>query len=774
MKASFQFFFLIISFWAQGQTSFEEHVILPLQKNRTPQEKVFIHTNKTSYFTDDILWFKAYVGNATNAPSTKTTKLYVNLLNSESKIIASKNIFVFKGVGIGQFNLGSIVNPGTYFIQAYSNNLRNFDKEFVYLQEIMVLGKTAKIEQVEKPLYDIQVFPEGGYLLADMENIIGIKSMINGNGINFSGKIVNSKNENVSSFTNQHLGMTKCRLFYKKGERYTALVNINDTLIRIKIPIAKNKGILLSVDNSKKDSLILTIKTNKIAQNKFDDAQYILLYHQRNKIVGLIEINTLESPETTIKSSKNKFYQGVNTVTLFKNNQPIAERKIFIERENQQIKTSIKKVDTETDSIVYKLKLENKNQSTKADLSISIFPAKTKNFNEKQNLKSAFLLTPHVKGHVESPAYYFNLENKKRKEHLDLLLLTQGWSQYSLEQMIHSLNPKSEFDFELGHKLSGVIIGPLLYNRLALISNKNKLIVKLFLNGKKRFQFDRLLIHKGDTLKISYMADSGEVFKIKNLKIDSAKTVNVPIPILPPTAFNPSKKNTTKSTGYDWNPSGVIALDEVLLTKKKRSEAYLKRRMLIKKYKPLVFDIGKYYEIPLLENYKDFNDDLLSFLNFNEGVTLANFEGIEYYLKLPFEKEALLYIDGERVESLEFPSLNLEMENVKNIMLQPIKGNRIYQVFTTENYKKNIVELFNKHIVLDGYDLEKQYYKPLYVFDDKRIYDWVETDWKPKIITNKNGEAFFRISKDRSTNEYIFSIQGFTNTGLLISELLRN
>ena len=44
-----------------GQQSFVDK-LYPIQENPILQEKVFVHTNKTSYFNDDTVWFKAYVG----------------------------------------------------------------------------------------------------------------------------------------------------------------------------------------------------------------------------------------------------------------------------------------------------------------------------------------------------------------------------------------------------------------------------------------------------------------------------------------------------------------------------------------------------------------------------------------------------------------------------------------------------------------------------------------------------------------------------------------
>ena len=151
------------------------------------KEKVYVHTNKTSYFSDDIIWFKAYVGDTINFPSIETTKLYVNLLDDQENPIYTKNIFINDGTGSGEFELNDAVMPGRYYIQAYTNFMRNFGDAYHYLQEVMVVGKNpVRRNTVDAINYDIQLFPEGGYLLEGIQNTIGIKALVNGKGIIFS------------------------------------------------------------------------------------------------------------------------------------------------------------------------------------------------------------------------------------------------------------------------------------------------------------------------------------------------------------------------------------------------------------------------------------------------------------------------------------------------------------------------------------------------------------------------------------------------------------
>jgi len=205
----------------------------------------------------------------------------------------------------------------------------------------------------------------------------------------------------------------------------------------------------------------------------------------------------------------------------------------------------------------------------------------------------------------------------------------------------------------------------------------------------------------------------------------------------------------------------------------------IERRKLIEKYKPMVFDIGRYYDLPVPENFKE--HDLMSFLRITEDIQLIDFQGPGSYLETAAKKKVILFIDGRIIESAELPTLFLSMKDVANVIvvdniLRPFSIERItiIRVFTSATFGQNKNKLFDKFVIKNGFDRAKKYYVPRYIFDQSRSMDLLEVDWKPQIKTNENGEAFFKIKADEIQNKYLFSIQGFTNEGLLISEILYN
>jgi hypothetical protein len=771
IKTCLQILICSITAITSAQLTFIDKIVTPLEESSLFFEKVFIHTNKTSYSSNDNIWFKAYVGNYNNIPSLKTTHLYVDLIDKKGAVIQTRNILIYKGIGKGQFELNDSLKFGEYYIRAYTNYMRNFGEDNAFIQKITILNTIIEKNSVIKNKYDVQLFPEGGYLLKNVTNRVAIKSLINGNSFNYHGTIVNSKNQEVARFKSEYKGMTTCDFFYKEEEKYTALVNINDTVLKVKMPLVKNKGLIINA--TKKESFInLTIKTNNNSLAEIDKKKYNLLLHQRNKIVAFLEIPKIDSLDVQLNIKKENFLNGVNTITLFENNIPILERKIYIEKQNQEAAISLNKISIEKDSVQYKLKVSkpNTNELLKTNVSISVMPLNAQKYTKSATIKSAFLLTPYIKGYVENPGYYFNKKNTKRIAHLDLLLLTQGWTQYSSDEIINNLNQPFEHDFKTGYNLKG-IVSPLYTNQLALINKDDVLIDKLFLKGNTNFNFKKLLIYKGDTVKISFLNNINVSIKPKNIVFDSIKTRTFAKFIPENLGINSEKKIFHTKEWKDFHYSNSEILKEVIVIGKKRSKTYLEKKKWVKKYKPMVFDIGLYYQLKVLDYYKNNNYNLMKFLAFEENVRLTNWNGVENYLSIGGNKEAVLFIDGKKITSGWLPSVSINMNDIENVMVQPDRGNLLIQAFTTENYKKNITLLFNDYIFKEGYDRSKKYYTPAYNFSRKT--NPIEIDWKPNLTTNDSGEVFFKIKPNKEVKSYLFSIEGFSESGQLISETVK-
>ena len=51
------------------------------------------------------------------------------------------------------------------------------------------------------------------------------------------------------------------------------------------------------------------------------------------------------------------------------------------------------------------------------------------------SLETYMLLASELKGHIENPNYYFKDNSARTAHHLDLLMMTQGWRRYELDNI---------------------------------------------------------------------------------------------------------------------------------------------------------------------------------------------------------------------------------------------------------------------------------------------------------------------------------------------------
>jgi len=91
------------------------------------QQKVYLHTDKSSYNSGDKIWIKAYLINGMNhQPDTLSTNLYVELIGPTLSRVEIKRFQMFRGFGIGDFTLSDTLAEGLYQLRAYTNWMTNF------------------------------------------------------------------------------------------------------------------------------------------------------------------------------------------------------------------------------------------------------------------------------------------------------------------------------------------------------------------------------------------------------------------------------------------------------------------------------------------------------------------------------------------------------------------------------------------------------------------------------------------------------------------------
>lgn len=470
-------------------------------------EKVYLHIDRSIYNSGEDIWFKAYVIDfLTNKPSENTNNLHVDLITPESQILQHKIIRINRGLGNGDFKLNDSLPSGQYLIRAYTNFMRNFGKEFFFSKEITVINSYDNSEKKDSTRYlqnrlYVDFFPEGGSLVDDVTSVIAFKAINSlGKGVDINGKVFSESGEYITSIESTHLGMGVFQHIPSQGVEYYILVNGTDgNSFRIELPKSFPKGVIMHSFNLPNNKLLLKILTNEKSLESYYDKDFKLTISIRNIYSSLLNLK-LTSIVNNFLLPLDNFPQGILKLTLSDpDGRPIAERLIF-NNKNHEAKLSIstnKEFYKRREAVTTILSLSG-NSTSKAYFSLSATDSRMSldTSNCESNIASWFLLESDVRGPVENPGSYFDLNNEKRFEQLDLLLLTQGWRDFTWKY-----DTSNVFEHEIGFSVKGRVMKTsndkpfsLAKINIAVFDEKNAIILTDEADSSGHFLVDKLEI----------------------------------------------------------------------------------------------------------------------------------------------------------------------------------------------------------------------------------------------------------------------------------------
>ena len=233
-------------------------------------EKIYLHTDRSSYYAGDDIWFKAYLTDAfSNQLTDQSNVVYVDLISSDSVILQQNIVRQYNGTGSGDFHLPDTTSSGRYYLRAYTRYMRNFSSNFFYMKEISIENvvdppDTLLTEKTVKPGTNVQFFPEGGSLINGVYSNVAFKAVeSNGIGCNVSGFVISSEGDTILEFQTEHLGMGS---FIFKPEKHLSYLVIGKkekgSEFKTDFPSAFETGIVMRI-NTIGQGLYLTIKTNE-------------------------------------------------------------------------------------------------------------------------------------------------------------------------------------------------------------------------------------------------------------------------------------------------------------------------------------------------------------------------------------------------------------------------------------------------------------------------------------------------------------------------------
>ncbi|MCO4292784.1 TonB-dependent receptor plug domain-containing protein [Solitalea sp. MAHUQ-68] len=308
---------------------------------------------------------------------------------------------------------------------------------------------------------DLQFFPEGGYLVETIPNIVAFKAVdVHGKGVDIQGYITDQNNNNITDFNTKYLGMGKLALIPEPGKKYTAhFKNRGGTEQTVALPGAVSDGIVLNLRTQTKDRIQGMLIASKAFQQT---SKEVVVIGQSHGVIYYTASEKLEDKAYQIAIPKDNFPSGVAQITVFTiDGTPLVERLVFINK-NDGLNIEVisdKQVYGQRDKVDMSVAVKDKyGNPVEGDFSIAVTDDQSVTIDpHSNNILSNLLLTSDLKGTIEQPGYYFDSKNTDADANLDLLMLTQGWRRFEWNDIIAGKTPETNHPIEVGMSVAGKV-----------------------------------------------------------------------------------------------------------------------------------------------------------------------------------------------------------------------------------------------------------------------------------------------------------------------------
>lgn len=393
---------------------------------------------------------------------------------------------------------------------------------------------------------DLQFFPQGGELIADLPMQIGFKAIrSDGLGIELTGEIVDGDGKEVAKLKSQHLGMGKFAFTPENNNTYFANVRFSDgTKGTFSLPKVKSEGISIAIDGADLQNVKFSIRANEAyLKRNFNTGFYIV--GRNGGVVYYAAQSVLRTQVYNGLVPRGNFPSGIVQLSVLSASGKVLSERLTFLLENDTLNI---KINTELDKyqsrqkVKMNLQASQDNEPVIGNFSVSVTDDTRVPINEntETTILSNLLLTSEIEGYIENPNYYFLPKNKERLAHLDLLMLTQGYRRYTYANVVSNKEPVIKMLPEQALSISGIIRrgdGMPLGNSPILLQIPERAFYKDGITDDKgRFVFSDLSFQ--DSVEAVVNARAGSSIRNLMINVDGepyptlSKNINMPDDIL--------------------------------------------------------------------------------------------------------------------------------------------------------------------------------------------------------------------------------------------------
>ncbi|TJZ62193.1 hypothetical protein FAZ15_06710 [Sphingobacterium olei] len=620
----------------------------------------------------------------------------------------------------------------------------------------------------------LQIFPEGGKLLANAVNNIGIKA-IQPNGLGIKAKLVVLAGvDTIVSVETNDLGMGASSIFINEDMVLNAFAEFADgSKQEVPVPSIEKSGYSLLVNNLNPSKVYaqLNISPDLVDQKEM----YFVVQHLGQ--VYFVSKQKLTKNELVFAVDKDKLPTGVVTISIL-NDQfiPVVERAFFSYKPENILPMEI---TLNKESYVNREKVDvHLNVGTQGDsirfaaLSASVVDlSKIKDeYAVAPNILSTLLLSSDLKGFIENPGYYFN--DEVNATDLEFLMLTQGWRSMDWKDLeiatTHKFEPEktlkiSGYTRKLGRKAAEPKAS------VQLISTKNFMdFIDTLSSEDGYFEFDELLFPDSVKFLVSAKNEKGK----NNIDIE----IN--------TAENPTL-SANRNAALERSDINDFYKDEINNSKQFFGE--LERNGLMERAIAIEEVVVRAKKKRAAENSSNLNgsgnaDQIISAEDLSTCATLemclaGRLMGVTFMNGIPHNTRGnvpmQVVLDGMYIEADQIAMINVadveSVEVLRNVNYTAIYGSyggNGLLIITSKTGASAMRSFTPKGLVTiqpQGIHVNRTFYRPVYdVSDETKFNRDLRTTihWEPSLVANKDGQTSFEFFTSDGKGKYLMVIEG--------------
>lgn len=746
-------------------------------RQRFPQQKAFVFTDRIHYSAGQTLWFSCWLTEAfTLTPDSLSNVLYVELADNSGKAQLMQRVKLKNGRGHGEFVLPDTLDEGIYQLRAFSRWMLNFDHELVFSTYISINNASPlyfskneyKAHKAAERKHErlsargfLTFFPEGGQCVSGFEQYLAFAAKDqNGDPIDVKGSVFDRKGNKVADFDSYYKGRGKLLFAPQSGEKYTAKAYFSNGYVeQFELPPALETGIVMQTGAPQNNLLPVKVRTNRPPTADEYNNDIFLLVFSGGKIAWM-ERADLNENEVTFNVPTELLKTGIAHLTLFDGQgRPVNQRLCYIDHKDQM------HIDLKTDRANYPKRhpvtislSAMSGEATPASLALTVHKFVEQPVDlPDAHITEALCLVSDVGRESASGSALFNLPDHDLQQALDLLMLTAVWRRFAWDKILDNQTLTPEVDITDNLAIRGRTTG-------------------YFFNIPAKGVFINISMLSTYNDAFQVQTDEKGLFCLENLEYFDTMRVEM-------TAYRLNGKRNVLILVED-DPTARIAFtlppflsNAILATKGKYSPenalAYASQDSFPQSETFTVHGEPD-YRLKLTEQMVAGQHDLLQVLNGRvPGMAVygnkANIRGSSsFYLPT----EPLLLIDGMPTDFDAIHSINpLDVDYVEVLKgsSAAIYGSRgangVIAVYTKRGFN---IERGVLRFVMQGYHKCAEFVQPDFgsdILPQAEHYDPPTLYWKPEITTDANGQARLRFYSPDAAGTYEVIVKGLSING---------